>query len=148
MGKKRVIKVVYGTEQKNKFSIKDFFSNCDQTRSSLRIWLHLLKKSTMESFFFCTLRFFDQHGQLIHQYFKKEFLFKELSRKEKKNAFSIQSFIFLITFVLVSFISPWKSYFLLNSYYAFSSEVFLWSKAYITKFEVKTIKSRHCQRLQ
>ena len=106
MGKKRVIKVVYGTEQKNKFSIKDFFSNCDQTRSSLRIWLHLLKKSTMESFFFCTLRFFDQHGQLIHQYFKKEFLFKESSRKEKKNAFSIQSFIFLITFVLVSFISP------------------------------------------
>ena len=28
-----------------KFSIKDFFSKCDQIRSFLRIWSHLLKKS-------------------------------------------------------------------------------------------------------
>ena len=33
-----------------KFSIKDFFSKCDQIRSFLRIWLHLLKKSLMEIF--------------------------------------------------------------------------------------------------
>ena len=32
-----------------KFSIKDFFSKCDQIRSFLRIWLHLLKKSLMET---------------------------------------------------------------------------------------------------
>ena len=31
--------------QKVKFSIKDFFSKCDQIRSFLRIWSHLLKKS-------------------------------------------------------------------------------------------------------
>ena len=33
-----------------KFSIKDFFSKCDQIRKKLRIWLHLLKKSLMENF--------------------------------------------------------------------------------------------------
>ena len=38
-----------------KFSIKDFFSKCDQIRSFLRIWLHLLKKSLMENFNFCTV---------------------------------------------------------------------------------------------
>ena len=36
-----------------KFSIKDFFSKCDQIRRKLRIWSHLLKKSLMENFIFC-----------------------------------------------------------------------------------------------
>ena len=35
------------TAQKMKFFIKDFFSECDQIRSFLRIWSHLLKKSLM-----------------------------------------------------------------------------------------------------
>ena len=35
-----------------KFSIKDLFSICDQIRSFLRIWSHLLKKSVMENFIF------------------------------------------------------------------------------------------------
>ena len=35
-----------------KFSIKDFFSKFDQTRSFLRIWSYLLKKSLMENFIF------------------------------------------------------------------------------------------------
>ena len=38
-----------------KFSIKDFFSKCDQIRSSLRIWSHLLKKFIMENFIFCAV---------------------------------------------------------------------------------------------
>ena len=38
--------------QKMKFSIKDFFSICDQIRSFLRIWSDLLKKSLMENFIF------------------------------------------------------------------------------------------------
>ena len=38
-----------------KFSIKDFFSKCDQIRSYLRIWSHLLKKSLMGNFIFCAL---------------------------------------------------------------------------------------------
>ena len=40
------------TIQKMKFSIKDFFSNCDQIRRKLRIWSHLLKKSLMENYAF------------------------------------------------------------------------------------------------
>ena len=40
------------TAQKMKFSVKDFFSKCDQIRRKLRIWSHLLKKSLMENFIF------------------------------------------------------------------------------------------------
>ena len=43
------------TAQKMKFSIKDFFSKCDQIRSFLRIWSHLLKQSLMENFIFCAV---------------------------------------------------------------------------------------------
>ena len=43
------------TAQKMKFSIKDFFSNCEQIRRLLRIWSHLLKKFLMENFIFCTV---------------------------------------------------------------------------------------------
>ena len=43
------------TTKKMKFSIKDFFSRCDQIRSFLRIWSHLLKKSLMENFIFCAV---------------------------------------------------------------------------------------------
>ena len=43
------------TAQKMKFSIKGFFSKCDQIRRKLRIWLHLLKKFLMENFIFCAV---------------------------------------------------------------------------------------------
>ena len=43
------------TAQKMKFSIKDFFSKCDQICSFLRIWSHLLKKFLMENFIFCAV---------------------------------------------------------------------------------------------
>ena len=43
------------TAQKMKFSIRDFLSKCDQIRSFLRIWSHLLKKSLMENFIFCAM---------------------------------------------------------------------------------------------
>ena len=35
---------------------KDFFSKCDQIHRNLRIWLHLLKKSLMQNFIFCTVK--------------------------------------------------------------------------------------------
>ena len=44
------------TTQKMKFSIKDFFSKCDQIRRKLRISSHLLKKSLMENFIFCAVK--------------------------------------------------------------------------------------------
>ena len=45
-----------GVAQKMKFSIKDFFSKCDQIRN-LRIWSHLMKKSSMGNFIFCAVIF-------------------------------------------------------------------------------------------
>ena len=43
------------TALKMKFSIKDFFSKCDQIRRKLRIWSHLLKKSLMKNLIFCAV---------------------------------------------------------------------------------------------
>ena len=42
-----------------KFSIKHFFSKCDQIRSFLRIWSHLLNKTLIESFIFCAVKVAD-----------------------------------------------------------------------------------------
>ena len=47
---------VLGIAQKMDFSIKVFFSKCDQIGSFLRIWSHSLKKSFMENFIFCAVR--------------------------------------------------------------------------------------------
>ena len=44
------------TAQKIMFSIKDFFNKCDRIRNFLRIWSHLLKKSTTENFIFCAVQ--------------------------------------------------------------------------------------------
>ena len=43
----------FGTAQKMKFFITDFFSKCDQIRRKLGIWSHLLKKHITENFIFC-----------------------------------------------------------------------------------------------
>ena len=49
-------RTVTNTAQKLKFSMKDFFSKCDQIRKKLRILLNLLKKSLMENFIFCAVK--------------------------------------------------------------------------------------------
>ena len=41
--------------QKMKFPMKGFFSKCDQIRSFLWIWSHLLKKSFMENLILCAM---------------------------------------------------------------------------------------------
>ena len=46
---------VRATAQKMMFTIKDFFSKCDQIRRKLRIWAHLLKTPLMENFIFCAV---------------------------------------------------------------------------------------------
>ena len=43
------------TAQKMKFSIKDFFSKCDQIGRKLWIWSHLLNKSLMKDYIFCAV---------------------------------------------------------------------------------------------
>ena len=40
------------TTQKMKFSIKDFFSKCEQIHKKMQIWSHLLKKLLMKNFIF------------------------------------------------------------------------------------------------
>ena len=39
----------------------DFFSKYDQIRKKLRIWSHLLKKSLMENFIFCSVKAFERN---------------------------------------------------------------------------------------
>ena len=46
------------TAQKMKFSVKDFFSKCDQICRKLGISSHLLKKYLMENFIFCAVNYF------------------------------------------------------------------------------------------
>ena len=46
---------IWHTAHKMKFSIKDFFSKCDQIRRKLQIWSYLLTKSLMENFIFCAM---------------------------------------------------------------------------------------------
>ena len=53
----RLVIKTHHTAQKNKFSIKDFFSKCDQIRRKLRIWSHLLKKSLIENLIFCSVSY-------------------------------------------------------------------------------------------
>ena len=47
------------------FSIKGLFSKCDQIRSLLRIWYHLLEKPLMENFIFCVVRPVAQNELLL-----------------------------------------------------------------------------------
>ena len=53
-----------------KFSIKDFFSKCDQIPSFLRIWSHLVKKYLMKTSFFvpCYVRKPDFYISIVHPY--------------------------------------------------------------------------------
>ena len=65
------------TAQKMKFSIKDFFSKCDQIHRRLRIWSHLLKKSLMENFIFYAViisEICDANQNLITHYLRAAFI--------------------------------------------------------------------------
>ena len=54
------------TAQKMKFSIKDFFSKCDQICRKLQIRSHLLKRSLIENFIFCAVK--HKHGYWIFKF--------------------------------------------------------------------------------
>ena len=70
---------LYKDCSKTKFSIKDFYSKCDQMCSFLQIWPHLLKKSLMENFSFCAVTERFKTGSRIsaefHGLFTKKFFF-------------------------------------------------------------------------
>ena len=67
--------------QKIKFSIKDFFSKCDQIRNFLRIQSHLLKKSLIKNFvFLCSVHYsgkiHDTDHPINNQRFYKQYYFQ------------------------------------------------------------------------
>ena len=84
------------TAQKTKFSIKDFLSKCDQIRRKLRIWSHLLKKSLMENFIFCSV-------------FSSDLLISITVFYKRKLHFSIQVMLssFHSALFLYAFTKPW-----------------------------------------
>ena len=50
-----ITEVHLGTK-KMKFSFKNYLCKCDQIRSYMRIWSHLLKKFSMKNFIFCKVQ--------------------------------------------------------------------------------------------
>ena len=63
---RKLRKILHST--KMKFPIKDFFSKCDQIRSFLWIWSHLLKKSLKENSIFlqCNIHEWSHRGHRKH----------------------------------------------------------------------------------
>ena len=49
-----------------KFSVEDLFSKCEEIRSFLRIYSHLLMRSLMENFRFCAMHFFWTFGLSLY----------------------------------------------------------------------------------
>ena len=96
--------VIRATAQKNKFFIEDLFSKCVQIRRKLRIWSHLLKKSSMKNFIFvqCALlsRFFK--FIMVHLSNKKDLLADVKWKMPGALENSISSEIFLFYFTAFS----------------------------------------------
>ena len=80
-----------------KFSIKDFFSKCDQIRIFLRIWSHLLKKSLTENLIFITLIAFDEIYCVLSKIKNGlQISFEKTRETENNAAFFLSSFEFLM----------------------------------------------------
>ena len=90
------------TTQKKKFSIKDFFSKCDQIRSFLRIWSHLLNKSLMTIFIFvqCYLIVLHNVKNIVETFLKscQTFIMKLFAKIV--NFYKKQSNVFTKTFIV------------------------------------------------
>ena len=67
--KKNAKKVEGSLHKKIKFSMKYFFSKCDQIRRKLQIWSYLLKKFFMENFIFYPRMFRIIDRQIIFRNF-------------------------------------------------------------------------------
>ena len=68
------------------FSIKDFFSKCNQIRSFLQIWSHLLKKCLMESFIFCAVLLSEKNYRLYAVSKKTHLLTNNLKKVKQKTS--------------------------------------------------------------
>ena len=81
----------FDTAQKMKFSIKHFFSKCDQIRSFLRIWSRLLKKSLSGKLHFLYSVKYSNHIDIGRK------LFGNLSSTISDILFSMQEVLATIT---------------------------------------------------
>ena len=99
--------------KKMKFSIKDFFTKCGQTRSFLWIWSHLLNTSLMENFIFFAVKifintFFTEHLRTTTRSSRLQMFFKlgavaqrcsvkkvvvEISQNSQENSYTRVSFL-------------------------------------------------------
>ena len=125
------------TAQNMKFSINGFFSKCDQIRRFLRIWSHSLKKSLMENFIFCAVKFCAITNQINYMRFSFYYshllmLWSSLSYRKLPpifyTTFHQSKMILLLFFILLFFFIfscfcwwPWyRHYILLNFFYMLS----------------------------
>ena len=85
---------------KMKFSIKKFFSKCDQIRRKLRIWSHLLKKFLTENFVLCAVDYtFPPLGGRLYQLIFKQWYLKNRGSKQYFHQHVFEEY--LISFLLI-----------------------------------------------
>ena len=77
-----------------KFSIKEFFSKCDQIRSFLLIWSHLLKKSLMETFVQCNSNMVEDEFRLNLETYSKPYQTSKIKLFAKPLTIFVKIFIF------------------------------------------------------
>ena len=85
--------------------MKDFFSKCDQIRSKLRIWSHILKKFLMENLIFlCSVGHFQRDGYVLpygSSFLTFRFTFKYILARHSSH----HNVIFFIPFL---FFKTWR----------------------------------------
>ena len=80
------------TALKMKFSIKDFFSKCDQIRSFLQIWSHLLKKSFNGKLHFCAVWYSQRRSRDSNKHIRERALKQQLSVAASETLFHFKFF--------------------------------------------------------
>ena len=100
----------YKTAQRVKFSIKDFFSKCDQIRSFLRIWSHLLKKSLMENFIFMQL--WDKNTQVKTKWVHKKQDMRCIARTSSSKKVTNEQHLVIKNSYIIRYLVPTKTFLL------------------------------------
>ena len=115
--------IIWNTAQKMKFSIKDFFSKCDQIRKKLRIWSHLLKKSLMDNFIFNEVEYINYYGVCWNKMIMSRIWTETIELKEQINKFLLIPAKVKICFQAVSHNSIFITIAVFNR-----SFVFIWTQ--------------------
>ena len=93
------------TAQKMKFSIKDFFSKCDQIRRKLRIWTNLLKKPWMENLIFPVIKLTSCLARFIFQ-IRRDISIKRRGGSRTAATFKMERFLIIVNdFQLITIVT-------------------------------------------